>query len=399
MARICLVRLKPYPQDTRFIKEVDALVAAGHEVDIVCGRRAGEPERERRGGVTVHRLPVAPRRGNALRYLAHYGAFLAAAFIAITRLHLRRAFDVVQVSSLPDALVFAAIVPKLLGARIVLQLLECMPEFMSLKYGLGMRHPLVRVVTVFERAAIAFSDRVITCNEPMRARFMERGAPAAKVHVVMLSSDETMFDPERARTSLPTEPGTFLITYHGTLEESLGPDTVVRAAALLKDDMPGLRVRLYGDGTLRPELVRMAKAAGLDGRVTFSEGFVPLGELLDGLAAADAGVVPTKRNPMRELTHSTKMFDLIALRKPAIVARTAAVEAYFDASCLQLFESDDAADLARAIRELASDPDRRERMVRRATEVSEPYRWVHQRARYLALIDELAAKTERAVTA
>jgi len=156
---------------------------------------------------------------------------------------------------------------------------------------------------------------------------------------------------------------------------------------------------VFGDGTLKPELLRIVKDARIEGRVTFSEGFVPLSDLLDGLAAADAGAVPTKSNAMRELTHSTKMFDLIAMRKPAIVARTAAVEAYFDDSCLQLFRSDDPADLARAIRELAADPERRERMVRRAAEVSEPYRWVHQRTRYLALVDELAARVERAVAA
>ena len=389
MARICLIRLKPYPQDARFIKEVDALVGAGHEVEIICGRRSGELETERRGAITVHRLPIAASRGNPLRYLGQYAAFLIGAAIVVARLHLRRAFDVVQVNSLPDALVFAAIVPKLTGARIVLQLLECMPEFVALKYGLPMAHPLVRAVALVERAAIAFADSVITCNDLMRARFLERGAPAEKVLVVMLSSDETLFDPARARGTAPKEPGTFLVTYHGTLEESRGPDTLVRAAALLKDVMPGLRVRIFGDGTLRRELVRIAAQSGIADRVAFSEGFVPLPELIDGLAAADAGVVPTKRNPMRELTHSTKMFDLIAFRKPAIVARTAAVEAYFDETCLQLFRSDDPADLARAIRELAADPARRERIVQRASEMGEPYRWVHQRARYLALMDEL----------
>jgi len=85
------------------------------------------------------------------------------------------------------------------------------------------------------------------------------------------------------------------------------------------------------------------------------------------------------------------MFDLIAMRKPVIVARTRSVEAYFDDSCVRSFESANEHDLARAIRELHDDPDLRERLVCRATEVSEPYRWVHQRARYLEMVDELAA--------
>ena len=93
----------------------------------------------------------------------------------------------------------------------------------------------------------------------------------------------------------------------------------------------------------------------------------------------------------RDLTHANKMFDLIAMRKPAIVSRTQAVEAYFDDSSLQLFTSEDEHDLARAIRELHADPALRERLVQRATDVQRPYRWIHQRRRYLDIVARLAS--------
>ena len=47
---------------------------------------------------------------------------------------------------MPDALVFAAAVPRLLGARVVLDLHECMPEFFSVKFGVPMEHPVVRLL-------------------------------------------------------------------------------------------------------------------------------------------------------------------------------------------------------------------------------------------------------------
>jgi hypothetical protein len=43
----------------------------------------------------------------------------------------RRRYRLVQVHSLPDVLVFAAAVPRLLGARLLLDLQECMPEFFA----------------------------------------------------------------------------------------------------------------------------------------------------------------------------------------------------------------------------------------------------------------------------
>ena len=55
-----------------------------------------------------------------------------------------------------------------------------------------------------------------------------------------------------------------------------------------------------------------------------------------------------KRDSFRDLTHTNKMFDFIAMRRPVIVSRTASVEAYFDESCFQLFDSEDDRDLARA---------------------------------------------------
>ena len=44
-----------------------------------------------------------------------------------------RRYDVVQVNSLPDWLVFAALIPRALGARVLLDLHECMPEYAATK--------------------------------------------------------------------------------------------------------------------------------------------------------------------------------------------------------------------------------------------------------------------------
>ena len=123
-----------------------------------------------------------------------------------------------------------------------------------------------------------------------------------------------------------------------------------------------------------------------------SDGWAPLEELLAALGSADAGVVATKRDAFRDLTHCNKMWELIAMRKPAIVARTRSVEAYFDHTSLQLFESGNEHDLARAIRELYADPGLRDRLAARAAEVSEPYRWVHQRRQYLESVGRLLAR-------
>jgi glycosyltransferase involved in cell wall biosynthesis len=391
MARVCVIRQGFFPLDTRVRREVHALAAVGHEVDLICVRRPGQPRRERAGRVTVYRVPLPLGRSDGrARYLLQYALFGLVASLAAAVLHLRRRWHVVQVNSMPDALVFAAAGPRLLGARVVLDLHECMPEFFAVKYGARPGHPALRLLAAAEQASIRFADRVITCTEQMRETFVGRGAPPGKIEVVCNSADEAIFDARR-HPPARRRPDGFTLICHGAIEESYGLETLVRAAALLHDEIPGLRVEIYGEGTYRPRLERLVHELGLAGAVHFSDGFVPLEQLLAAIANADAGVVAMRRNAFRDLTHCNKMFDFIAMRRPAVVSRTRSVEAYFGDSCFAMFESGDERDLARAIRALYRDPELGERLVRRASQVGEPYRWVHQRRIYLRAVEGLAA--------
>jgi glycosyltransferase involved in cell wall biosynthesis len=390
MARVCIIRQGFFPLDTRVRREVHALAAAGHEVDVICVRRPGQRRRERHDGVTAYRLPLPLERSDGRgRYLLQYGTFALAAAALCSLLHLRRRWDVVQVNSMPDALVFAAAVPRLLGARVLLDLHECMPEFFSVKFGVGADHRALRLLAAVEQLSIGFADRVITCTEEMRERFVGRGADPAKIEVVLNSADETIFDAAR-HPPARRQPDRFSVICHGAIEQSYGIDTLVRAAALLRDDIPELRVEIFGDGTYRPELERLCEELGLNGSVRVSDGWAPIEELVAAIAKADVGVVAMRRNEFRDLTHCNKMFDFIAMRRPAVVSRTRSVEAYFPDSCFAMFDSGDEHDLARAIRSVYDDPQLAERLVRRASEVSAPYRWAHQREIYRRAVAELA---------
>jgi glycosyltransferase involved in cell wall biosynthesis len=387
--RICVIRQGYFPLDTRVGREVRALEAAGHEVDVICLRRQRERLRERVGSVMTYRLPLPAERSGRVRYVAQYGAFLLAAGLLAAALHVRRRWDVVQVNSMPDALVFAAAVPRLLGARVLLDLHETMPEFLAEKYGLSRAHRLVRLVAWLEQASIRFADEVITCTDQMRDAFVARGADTEKITVILNAADEEVFDVRR-HPPAPRVSDRFTLICHGAIEERYGHDTLVRAAALLDDDVPGLRIEVFGEGSYRDEMRRLARDLGVEDRLWISDGWAPIDELVAAIARADAGVVAIKRDSFRDLTHCNKMFDFIAMRRPAIVSRTRSVEEYFDDSCFALFESGDEHDLARAIRRVHDDPEGAGRLARRAAQVSEPYRWPHQRLAYERVIGRLA---------
>jgi len=175
------------------------------------------------------------------------------------------------------------------------------------------------------------------------------------------------------------------------MEDRYGLDTLVEATALLRDEIPDLRVRIYRDGPFRPRLLELIRTHGLEDRIWVADGYVPYDELIGAIAGADVGIVAMKRDAFRDLTHCNKMFDSIAMGVPAAVSRTMSVEAYFDEDSFGWFESANAEDLARAVRELHADPDRRRRLVEHARSVAEPYGWPHQREHYLSVVDRLLA--------
>jgi glycosyltransferase involved in cell wall biosynthesis len=186
---------------------------------------------------------------------------------------------------------------------------------------------------------------------------------------------------------------------HGSVEERYGLDTTIRAVALLKEELPELRFDVYGAGAYLPSLKALARDLGVEQQVFFSGRFVPIDDLVQAIAAADVGVVAMKRDAFRDLTHCNKMYDFVTMRVPAIISRTRSVEAYFPDACFEYFESDDAADLARAIRVLHDDPERRRRLVEEAARVNEPYRWPRQREHYQRIVCSLLDRGRAAVHA
>lgn len=387
--RICVVRQYYVPLDARVHREVTSLADAGYEVDVICQRADGESLREDRGPIRYFRIPVPRWRTNPVLQLLEYGLFFTATAVLLSCLHLKRRYAAVQVNTVPDVLVFAAAIPRLLGARVVVDLHETMPEFFATKFGVTLGHPGPRLAAALEQASIRFADAAITVTDPMREVFEARGAKPDSIEVVLNGPDERIWDPTRFPPRPPD--GEFHLISHGSLEDRYGVDTMIQAVALLADELPGLRLEVYGKGTALGRLRALSEELGVADRIWFSGGFVPIDDVVRAVAEADAGVVAMKKDIFRDLTIATKMYEYIAMRKPTLVGRTRSVERYFDGEAFALFESEDPADLARAIRELVADPDRGIRLVGGAERQGQDHRWPPNRDRYLAVIESCIA--------
>lgn len=350
---------------------------------MVIMRAAGTPRREVVNGVKVVRLPVRPRDSMAGTFL-NYGLFLLVAAGYLSVQHIRRPYAVVQANSLPDFLVFAALVPKLLGCRVVAFMQEPTPELAETLLG---RKWLTRFLSRIEQWSIRFADHSLTVTEELKGRYVERGASADRITVVLNCADPDNFLGNWSPPPLPAKSG-YVAVCHGTIEDRYGQDTIIDAARILRDELPDLRVVITGAGSRTGELAAAIADSKLQDVVQF-EGWVSQTRLNEILYSADVGIVAQKASPYSHLVHTNKMVDYWIFGLPVIASRLHAVSQLYDDRFVEYFEPGDAADLAAAIRRLHADTARREELARNGKLAQRDNGWAAQRIIYLGVFNSL----------
>jgi glycosyltransferase involved in cell wall biosynthesis len=375
--------------ETRVQRQAEALVDRGWEVDVICLRRPGEPARERQDGVRIRRLPVRrhPRHGMVVQLL-EYLAFASAAMIALSGLQLRRRYTSVEVHNPPDLLVLCALVPKLLGIPVILDIHDLTPELFAARRGERGGGWLVRAVTRQERLACRLADHVITVTEVWRARLIERGVPPERISVTMNVADTRYF--ERAPARGPHDGERFRVVYHGTLTDRYGVDVLLGAVASLLPELPDLHLQVLGDGDARDALLRQAEELGLDGHVRFSPGMMDIEDVVREIQRADVGVVPNRRGRFTDELLPTKLLEYVAVGVPVLASRTPGLETYLDDGMVEYFTAGDAADLAANLRRLHDDDERRRGLVRKADDYHRRNGWPAVATAYTSRIHALA---------
>jgi glycosyltransferase involved in cell wall biosynthesis len=389
-----------YPADPRPRRAAETLTAEGMAIELICLRETEtEATREVVNGVDVRRVPLRRRRGGTLGYLGQYGAFLLAAAGILAVRSLRRRYDLVYVHNMPDVLVLSALVPRLLGAKVILDLHDPMPELMTTIFGLDADSARVRVLRRLERWSIGWADQVLTVNAACKRLFASRSCAPQKVHVVMNSPDEAIFGfhPVDAEPAVPsTSARPFVIMYHGSMVERNGLDLAVDAVARVRRSGGNVELRIYGASTpFLEQVMASARAHGLDAAVRYL-GPKRQEEIGAVLESCDLGIIPNHRNRFTELNTPTRIFEYLAAGKPVVAPRTPGILDYFDDNSLVFFEPGDAEDLARGIEQVLTDPRKAQEKVRRAQEVYRAHAWRQEREVLVELVANVLSPGSRA---
>jgi glycosyltransferase involved in cell wall biosynthesis len=395
--RVGLVVLSAYPFDPRPRRTADVLVRQGMSVDYICVADGKDPWREKTNGMNVFRVPINHQRGGKLGYAYQYSAFILASTAILAARSRRHRYDLIFINNMPDILVVSALLPKIFGAKVILDLHDPMPELMMTIFGKNPGSKSVRLLKFLEKWSVARAHHVLVPNVACRRLLASRSCPEDRITVMMNSPDESIF-PFRPACSQPVlnhrSNDPFVVMYHGTLVERNGLDVAIEALAFLRNKLPAAQLHIYGKAT--PFLERVMQSArehDLQQNVLHLKE-KPLEQIVNAIDACDVGLIPNRHNAFTSINTPTRIFEYLARGKPVIAPRTAGIQDYFDEESLFFFEAGNADELAKQIEFVAFHP--REALIatERGQQVYKTHAWRQEGQTLVRLVKKLFEREE-----
>jgi glycosyltransferase involved in cell wall biosynthesis len=291
---------------------------------------------------------------------------------------------------MPDLLVLVGLIPRLFGARIVLNIHDMMPELYMSKFGVSEKHPLIRFLAFQEQLSIRMADKVICVHDPHRDVLCRRGAPFSKITVLPNVPDPLVF---RSGNSGIASDSTFRIVYHGTIARRLGLDLGVRAFAKAAGSCPGARFEIFGDGDAGEELEAQIIASGVGDRIYFSRKMFRVESIAKMIQGASVGLVPNRRDVATDYMLPVKLLEYVHLGIPVIAPRLLAIQYYFGEDQVAYYESGDVDELAYCICRLYANRGEREELARKSGEFAKKFNWDALKAELYKVVDEWPMQT------
>jgi glycosyltransferase involved in cell wall biosynthesis len=212
-----------------------------------------------------------------------------------------------------------------------------------------------------EAKYIPLADGVVAAVDNFADKLVEHHRLAVRPTVVRNMPEASTFTVAGGqgpgiRGRLGVGPDAPILVYPGAVTPIRGLDTAVRALPQLPD---AHMVLLVGSrGGYAAELVALAASLGVADRFHVLD-YVPVEDLTDFIASATMGIDTLRRIPTQELTITTKYWSYIGARLPVVVSDVkAAGEMTRKLGNGEVFEVDDAAGFAEAVRKVAADRER-----------------------------------------
>lgn len=311
---------------TRSYEMSKRLLAAGHEVTVVCG--LGETtahcyeHSQRINHIEVDGIRVIciaelfENKMGIIQRALSFGKFARTATKVVKDLKA----DVMFATSTP----LTVGIPGRKGARhlgipFVFEVRDLWPE---IPIAMGVKNPLaIGYMRYLEKKTYHAAQHIVALAPGIKDGVCRTGYPADRVSMIPNASDCDLWipNPDKKLDERFGDPDDFRLCFTGAHGKANGLDAVLDAAAELKRrGVKGIRFVFIGYGGQRDRLMQRSKDEGLDTHVTWI-GTVPKDELAQIMPRMNAGMMILKNSPAFYYgTSPNKFFDYIAAGLPVL---------------------------------------------------------------------------------
>jgi glycosyltransferase involved in cell wall biosynthesis len=312
-------------------------------------------------------------------------------------LHVKKKFDVVHIHNMPDILVLSGLIPKWLGATLLLDVHDPMSELFQVNYHVSESNLLIRAIKWQERLCYRLPDHLLTVSHPMADNVAEKsGRPVEVIKVIHNFSDLKKFPVCEDARRWPRNENSFVVLYAGTVTEHYGLDIAVRAIAAAARHIRNIRLRILGDGNRLPQVLSLANELGIDDRVEHIKK-VGIEFVKDIMADADVGISTHRGGVFAELYFSNKVIDFMTQGVPVVCSHTYTLDRYIPEDAIFFFEPDNIENLVKRLIQMYDNPLLVQNKIKNAYKLVAKYNWQVERERligfYKGLLSEKGANS------
>ena len=387
--RICILSYSIYDMDLRVKRYAKSLNDSGYFVDVLALKRNGLAKKETIDHIHIQRIMDRKYNEKGLfSYALNMIRFFLKATFLITFKHLRYRYSLIHVNNPPDFLIFSTVLPKLFGAKIIMDMHENIPELFSAKFDNRNGKLILKLLLLLERMATRYADFVLAAHDLLKNRLIKRDQLSEDRCLSLLNYPQLdNFEPIPHKSDDPE----LKILYPGTISYHHGIDILVNAIALVKEKGFPVRLEIYATSTNQKyldEIHHLITKLDLRREIIFNDP-VPANKIGTIMAQADMGIVPKRGGEFGSEAFSTKILEFMAAGIPVIASRTAIEEYYFNEALLQFFEPENPINLAESIMLLINNQDRRKALVLNGLKFVSENNWERKKIKYLNTIETL----------
>jgi len=388
--KLCMVGHKTFPMlAIRQVRHFMEFINKGIAVDVIALRFKKEPLIGNYMGSVIKRIKLNKDRSSRFRYIYCYMRSIINMSILTSLNYFKKKYDIIYIFTLPDAMLFAGLLPKLFGAKIIADHLDPMPELFVTKYNFCFSKVIHFIIKILEKISLRIADHIITQNHSYAELLIKRGINADKITVIHNLPDSSIWGPLRSPYEINLSKNLVRLMFHGNITERSGLHIAVKAVSLLKKRNINIIFRIVGTGDYENEVLSLIRELGIEDRIEW-KGVVFSSQIPDLISDIDIGIVPNLASPFADVNLPNRVFEYLWMGKPVILSENAGIQRYFPRTSVFYSEPGNPIDIANVICKILNTENRNmKNIVSNGQKICKELDWDKERQKFYKLLYSL----------